>query len=194
VTTTDEYVASCLRNDGVDLHDDAPLLMRNVLKRIADRALEPDAYRELALLVSVTNTMKKTKALAIAISAAFTLGTMWGEGDDAQREGALALLKAEIARDHGRDLGRVASAKKRQAVADERDRAAFYDRWWEKRGKHLQAGIKPRTTKNDLMNKIVADLEEKGGGRGCSDRTVRVAINRWEKNLLVKPTGGIVGR
>jgi hypothetical protein len=67
VTTTDEYVASRLRNDGVDLHDDASLLMRNVLKHIADRALEPDAYRELALLVSVTDTMKKTKALAIAI-------------------------------------------------------------------------------------------------------------------------------
>jgi hypothetical protein len=38
-----------------------------------------------------------------------------------------------------------------------------------------------------LMNKIVADLEEKGGGRGCSERTVRGAINRWEKDVLGEP-------
>ena len=189
MTTTDEYVASCPRNDGVDLHDDAPLLMRNVLKHIADRALEPDAYRELALLVSVTDTMKKTKALAIAIFAAFMLGTMWGEGDAAEIDAKFALLKAEIARDDGRVRGRAASAKKRQDAADERDRAAFYDRWWEKRGKHLQAGINPRTTKNDLINKIVADLEAKGGGRGSGERTVREAINRWEKGLLMKRIG-----
>jgi hypothetical protein len=119
---------------------------------------------------------------------------MRGEGDAAEIDAKFALLKAEIARDDGRVRGRAASVKKRRAVADERDRAAFRDRWWEKRGKHLQAGLNPRTTKNDLINKIVADLEAKGGGRGSGERTVREAINRWEKNLLAKQIGKIANR
>jgi hypothetical protein len=189
-TRTGEDVVSPLPDEGSTLHGYAPFTMRNALQSIADRVKNPD---DLEFLVSLVNTMKNTTALAMLVQVVFYLGLKSALSEPAC-DYALALAKGEIARNHGRVRGRAASAKKRQAVADERDRAAFRDRWWEKRGKYLQAGMRPRTTKNDLINKIVVDLEEKGGGRGSGERTVRGAINRWEKNLLAKPTGKIAGR
>lgn len=191
-TRTGEDVVSPLPDKGSTLHGDAPFTMRNTLQRIADRAKSFPGYLEF--LISVTNTMKKTPALAMAIETAFDLGFLSSTLSEPALDYTLALAKGEIARNHGRVLGRAVSAKRRRDGADERDRAAFYHRWWEKRGKYLQAGTNPRTTKNDLINKIVADLEAKGGGRGSGERTVRGAINRWEKDVLAKPTGKIAGR
>ena len=88
-----------------------------------------------------------------------------------------------------RRRGRKSSIEKRQAAADERDRAAFYERWWEKRGKGLEAGTRPKISKERLAGDISASLSE--GKRGSSEASVRRAINRWEKDLLAKRTGNL---
>ena len=54
---------------------------------------------------------------------------------------------------------------------------------------HLAVGREPRTSKNKLIGDTVGDLQEKGGGRGTSERTVRAAIDRWEEDLLAERSG-----
>jgi hypothetical protein len=117
--------------------------------------------------------------MATAIDIAFELGraSIVGKVDPAV---AKRLLEGMSARVDGATIGRAESLRRRQAKADEGDRTAFYDRWWKKRGMHLAAGREPGTSKNGLINKIAGDLQEKGGGRGTGERTVRAAIDRWE--------------
>jgi hypothetical protein len=99
------------------------------------------------------------------------------------------ILKGMSARVVGATNGRAESLRRRRAAADERDRAAFYETWWDKRGKHLAAGREPKIAKERLAGDIAATLPE--GKRGSSETSVRRAVDRWEAPLLAKRTGRV---
>ena len=84
-----------------------------------------------------------SERMATAIDIAFELGrtSIVGKVDPAVAKRLLAGMSARV---DGAAIGHAESLKKRQAKADDRDRAAFYDRWWEKRGTHLVAGRRYR--------------------------------------------------
>jgi len=104
-----------------------------------------------------------------AVAIAHALGT---SGMDGWYKG-----HADLRRIKGTKNSRISAAAK----ADKRDRAAFYERWWEKRGRHLADGREPKTSKERLLKEIMPTLPE--GEWGSSESTVGRAIDRWEQEL-----------
>lgn len=131
-----------------------------------------------------------TWQMAMAIRIAFELGkaAIVGEADPVAADRVVAGMEA-------RRLASVnaneESSKRRRTKADKRDRAAFYDRWWKKRGRHLAAGCVPKTSKDQLLDEIMPTLTK--GEPGSSESTVLRAFRRWERGLKSRAQDGLDG-